>query len=352
MYPVQLVRNESVIAYPVVQAGLSQRYTDLTIDFIKRNKDRPFFVYLPHAMPHKPLAASDNFFTPETPDNLYADVIAELDHCVGQVLDAVKAEGLDENTLVVFTSDNGATLGGCNGNLRGMKGRTWDGGMKVPFIARMPGTIPAGTVNRNPAATVDMLPTLCSLVGIDPPDDRKIDGLDIFPMLNDSTAPSPHQAIFGMRGEELAWIRSGKWKLHVLDPGRSTMRELTPLEAYHWVDPRGPDGVTIIAPVEQGKAYQIPGRVTGAAPKPMMLFDIEQDPGEQHDVADQHPDVVKRLKRLFDRTEAEVPDFPAPKADYQFADPAPGEQRVLMRLIGGELRYDRIPTHQKHLIVR
>ncbi|MCB1120545.1 MAG: sulfatase-like hydrolase/transferase, partial [Verrucomicrobiae bacterium] len=162
MYPVQLVRNEKVIEYPVVQARLSQMYTDLTIDFMKRNKDRPFFIYLPHAMPHKPLAASDNFYTPETPGNLYADVIAELDFCIGQVLDAVKEQGLEEKTLVIFTSDNGATLGGCNGGLRGMKGRTWDGGMRVPMIARMPGTIPAGIVNKNPAATVDILPTICS----------------------------------------------------------------------------------------------------------------------------------------------------------------------------------------------
>jgi uncharacterized sulfatase len=105
MYPVQLVRNEEVVEYPVVQSKLSQTYTDLTIDFIKRNKDRPFFVYLPHAMPHKPLAVSDNFYTPDTPKDLYADVIAELDHCVGQVLDAVKKEGLEQKTLVIFTSD-------------------------------------------------------------------------------------------------------------------------------------------------------------------------------------------------------------------------------------------------------
>ncbi|MCB1120427.1 MAG: hypothetical protein KJT03_02670, partial [Verrucomicrobiae bacterium] len=175
---------------------------------------------------------------------------------------------------------------------------------------------------------------------------------NIFPMLKNSNAPSPHEAIFGMQGEKLAWIRSGKWKLHVLNPGRSTMRDLTPLEAYNWVDPRAPDGVTIIAPIEQGKAYQIPGVVTGEPPRPMMLFDMEQDASEQHDVADQHPDVVNRLKKLFDKTNAEVPDFPAPKSDYLFANPQPGEDRILMRLIGGELRYDRIPAHQQHLIVR
>ncbi|MCP4786893.1 MAG: sulfatase-like hydrolase/transferase [Fuerstiella sp.] len=175
MYPVQLVRNEEVVEYPVVQAKLSQTYTDLTIDFIKRNRDRPFFVYLPHAMPHKPLAVSDDFYTPDTPKDLYADVIAELDHCVGQVLDAVKKEGLQQKTLVIFTSDNGPNQGGSSGGLRGMKGRTWDGGLKVPFIAHMPGTIPPGIENSQPAATVDMLPTICALAGIDVPSDRMID---------------------------------------------------------------------------------------------------------------------------------------------------------------------------------
>ncbi len=153
MYPVQLVRNEEVVEYPVAQGKLSQLYTDLTINFIEENKDQPFFVYLPHAMPHKPLAVSDNFYTPETPDNLYEDVIAELDHCVGQVLDFLLRSELDRKTLVVFTSDNGPNQGGSTGGLRGMKGRVWDGGMRVPFIARLPGVIPPGvkTLIRLPA---------------------------------------------------------------------------------------------------------------------------------------------------------------------------------------------------------
>jgi len=120
--------------------------------------------------------------------------------------------------------------------------------------------------------------------------------------------------------------------------------------AKNWIDPRGPDGVTIIAPFEQAKASDIPGLTTGDAPKPMMLFDLESDPGEQTDLANRHPEIVKRLKSLFDKTAAEVPSYPAPKSDYLFAPPKKGQPRTLMRLIGGELRYDRIPESQKHLI--
>lgn len=350
MYPVQLVHNETVVEYPVAQSTLSQLYTDLTIDFIEENKDRPFFVYLPHAMPHKPLAVSDDFYTPETPDNLYEDVIAELDHCVGQVLDSLVRLELDRKTLVIFTSDNGPNQGGSTGGLRGMKGRVWDGGMRVPFIARLPGVIPPGVNNSNPAASVDLLPTVCALVGIDVPTDRTIDGANILPMLQSASTPSPNEAVFGMKGQDLACIWSGQWKLHVLDPGRSDMRGLSDQEAIDWIDPRAPNGVSIIAPYEQAKAYEIPGLVTGDAPKPMMLFDLSADSGEQHDLSAKHPEVVQRLKRLYDETNAQVPQYPAPRSDYLFRDPEPGESRQLMHLIGGELQYDRVPASQKPLL--
>ena len=350
MYPVQLVRNEEVVEYPVAQSKLSQLYTDLTIDFMVRNKDQPFFVYLPHAMPHKPLAVSDDFYTPDTPGNLYEDVIAELDHCVGQVLDVLDRLSLAEKTLVIFTSDNGPNQGGSTGGLRGMKGRVWDGGMRVPFIARLPGVIPPGIVNANPAATVDLLPTLCDLVGIDMPGDRIIDGANILPMFQNEDQPSPNEAVVGMRGQDLACIWSGKWKLHVLDPGRSDMRGLSRQEAIDWVDPRAPNGVTILAPFEQAKAYELPGLMTGDPPKPMMLFDLSEDPGEQHDLSAEYPEVVQRLKGIFDKMNAQVPEFAAPESDYLFRDPEPGESRPLMHLIGGELRYDRVPEWQQHLL--
>jgi uncharacterized sulfatase len=350
MFPVQLVRNETVVEYPVAQSMLTQRYTAAAIRFIESNKDRPFFLYLPHAMPHKPLAASDNFYTPETRDDLYADVIAELDWSVGEILSRLKELNLDKRTLVIFTSDNGPWYGGSTGGFRGMKGRTWEGGLRVPMIARMPGVIPAGVVNHEPAASIDVFPTICTLAGAPIPEDRIIDGTDIMPMLKDSGAPSPHEAIYGMQGSNLATIRSGKWKLLVRNPGLPRFYQLSPEEKTQYVDPRGPDGVTILAPYEQAKVTQHPGLTSGVEPSTMMLFDLEADRAEQHDVADKHPEVVKRLLEAFRKTEGEVPELPEAESAYLFREPGPDESRPLMRLIGGELRYDRIPKSQKHLI--
>ena len=350
MYPVQLIRNEEVVEYPVPQSTLTQRYTDLAIQFIEKNKDRPFFIYLPHAMPHKPLAASDNFYTPETRDNLYADTIAELDASVGQIFTQLKKLDLDERTLVVFTSDNGPWFGGSTGGLRGMKGRTWDGGLRVPMIARMPGVIPSGVVNDQLAGSIDMLPTICRIAGVPVPDDRVIDGLDIMPMLQSANARSPHDAIYAMQGGNLATIRSGKWKLHVRNPGSTSMLNLTEAAAAKWIDPRGPDGVTIVAPFEQAKPNQLPGLNSGVEPKAMMLFDLDRDSGEQRDVSGQHPNVVERLLTMFEKTRAEVPNYPPPRKDYLFHEPKRGQRRTLMRLIGGDLRYDHIPKSQLHLL--
>lgn len=350
MFPVQLVHNESVVEYPVVQATLTKRYTDRATRFIEENRDRPFFVYLPHAMPHKPLAASDNFYTPESPDDLYGDVISELDHSVGRVLAKLEELSLDNETIVIFTSDNGPWYGGATGGLRGMKGKTWEGGLRVPMIARMPGTIPPGVVNDSPAATVDVLPTLCKLAGVRQPEDRTIDGHDIMPLLKNADAASPHDAIFGMRGDSLSTIRSGKWKLHVRSPGPVRFSNLSQEELANWDDPRGPDGVILLAPYEQAMPTQHPGLTSGDPPKQMMLFDLEADPGEQHDIADQHPEIVERLSAKFEQTQAQVPAFPAPERDYLFGPSPKGQRRPLMRLIGGQLRYDRIPKPQQHLL--
>jgi arylsulfatase A-like enzyme len=350
MFPVQLVRNEEVIEYPVVQASLSRRYTDMTLDFIERNQEKPFFVYLPHAMPHKPLAVSDNFYTPETPDNLYADTIAELDHEVGRVLDKLKELELDRNTLVLFLSDNGPWFGGSTGGLRGMKARTWEGGLRVPMIARMPGVIPAGIVNDTPSGSIDVLPTICRLTGARLPQDRTIDGRDLMPFLTHSEAPESVRPIFGMQGKNLATIRLGKWKLHVRSPGPKLYSRFTQEERANYIDPRGPDGVTIIAPYAQAKITQHPGLRTEENPKPMQLFDLDADRGESHNIALENPGVVKHLKGIFDRMAKQVPDFENTPSDYLFGLPKKGQQKTLMRLIGGELRYDRIPKPQEHLL--
>src|SRR5262245_4340397 len=149
MRPVELRQNEERFEYPVEQTTLTERYTQRAVSFIQRHKDSPFFLYLPHAMPHKPLAASDAFYK-KSGAGLYGDVIAELDAAIGRVLAKIKELGLDERTLVLFTSDNGPWYGGSSGGLRGMKGQAWEGGYREPMIARWPGKIPPGHVSREP----------------------------------------------------------------------------------------------------------------------------------------------------------------------------------------------------------
>lgn len=294
MRPVQLIDGERVIEYPVVQATLTRRYTERALQIIERNQTRPFFLYLAHAMPHKPLAASELFYK-KSGAGLYGDVLAELDSGVGQVLSMLKELRLDEKTLVIFTSDNGPWFGGSTGGLRGMKGSSFEGGHRVPFIARWPGKIPAGHLNRAPAIMMDVFATVLTAAGIALPQDRKFDGKDLMPMLT-SNARSPHEALFELAGPRLAAVRDDRWKLHVLAPrARSSM-----LPGQKWVDPRGPDGVTILAPYEQAHPSEFPGLESGVAPKPMMLFDLQNDPGEQRDVAGQHPEIVARLKASYD----------------------------------------------------
>jgi len=339
MRPVQIVHNEEVAQYPVVQANLTKDYTRRALDFIDRNKEKPFLLYLPHAMPHKPLAASEEFYTPGRPGNLYADVIRELDWSVGQILAKLRESGLDENTLVVFLSDNGPSYGGSTGGLRGMKGATYDGGIRVPLIARWPGRIPGGRVSKEVCSLIDLFPTICKLAGARIPEDRPIDGMDIFPLFASDSAKTPHEAIVAMGGPELRVVRSGKWKLHVRTPapGFAYMNDEA---ASRWVDSRGPDGVTLIAQHEQARPNQYPGVRTGAEGKPMMLFDLESDPSEQKDVADSHPDVVKRLKAYFD------------KLDAQIARQGPPERSGgggIRRLTGGQLRYDLEPKPTENI---
>jgi uncharacterized sulfatase len=302
MRPVQLVEGDKRVEYPVVQATLTQRYTARALAFIEKHKEQAFFLYLAHAMPHKPLAASETYYK-KTGEGLYADVINELDAAIGQVLAKLHELGLDERTLVIFTSDNGAWFGGSCGGLRGMKGSSYEGGYRVPCIARWPGKIPRGHVSAEPAVMMDLFATALTAAKIDLPDGRVIDGRDIMPLFT-SDAKSPHDGLLGAQGARLATIRDARWKLHVLAPRDGFMALDKPGE--RWIDPRGPDGVTILAPYEQFQPSEHPGLKSGDPPRAMQLFDLKNDPGEQRDVAAQHPDVVSRLKRLFDAASADL----------------------------------------------
>ncbi len=295
MRPVQVLDGEKVVEYPVVQATLTQRYTERALNFMEANKSKPFFFYFAHAMPHKPLAASEKYYK-QSGAGLYGDVISELDHSVGQVLNKVKELGLDDHTLIIFTSDNGPWYGGSSGGLRGMKGTSWEGGYRVPCIARWPGRIPGGHTSAQPAVMMDLFSTALKVAGIDPPSDRVIDGASILPLFT-SDNKSPHEVILGHQGAQLATVRDARWKLHVL-PANDRKDKMVAGE--RWIDPRAPDGVTLLAPYEQHQPSDYPGVRTGDAPQPMALFDLSTDPSEQHNVAEKNPETVKRLKASYD----------------------------------------------------
>lgn len=296
MRPVQLVEGDKRLEYPVVQANLTQRYTARACSFIERNKDRPFFLYLAHAMPHKPLAVSEEYYR-QTESGLYGKVLSELDASIGQLLAALKEFQLDEKTLVMFTSDNGPWFGGSTGGLRGMKGSSYEGGYRVPCLARWPKTIPAGHVSAQPAVMMDLFATAIYAADVKPPAGLVIDGRNILPLFT-SDAASSHETILGAQGNKLATVRNERWKLHVLAP-RDQFMALNK-SGERWLDPRAPDGVTILAPYEQYQPSEHPGLKTGDPPRAMQLFDLQNDPGEQRDVAAEHPLVVERLKKLFD----------------------------------------------------
>ena len=226
-----LLEGETVIEMDPDADYLTQRITDRAVGFIEKHRDEPFFMYVPHPIPHRPLHASPPFMTKvseevkealkkegdsvdyKTRDKIYSNAISEIDWSVGQILDALKRNGLDGNTLVIFTSDNGPSKGLAT-PLRGKKGSTYEGGMRMPTVIRWPGKIPSGQVNDEIMTTMDLLPTFAQLSGAELPEDRVLDGKDIMPVLGHK-AHSPHQAFFYHKGNMLAAARSGKWKLHV-----------------------------------------------------------------------------------------------------------------------------------------
>jgi len=273
--PLPILRDEELVDQHASQALLTKRWTAAAVEFIERSAGNPFFLYLAHSMPHLPIDASSDF-KGKTEHGLYGDVIEEIDWSVGRVLAALDEAGVRDDTLVVFTTDNGpvirpaANLGhrsGSAGPLRGNKNTTWEGGMRVPGIMRWPAKIPAGQVCRELATTMDLLPTIAAITGAQAPTDRILDGKDIRPLLfGDRGAKSPHEAFYYYRDERLQAVRSGRWKLHTYRP--------------EW---------------------------EGAEHAP-LLFDLESDIGETKDVAAENPEVVARLQVLADKARADLGD--------------------------------------------
>ncbi|MFO0863848.1 MAG: sulfatase [Gemmataceae bacterium] len=287
--PLPLIEGTKAIAENPDQSKLTGQYTAKAVDFIRRNKDRPFFLYVPHTMPHVPLFASEKF-KGRSGMGLYADVVMELDDSVGQILAALKECGIDDDTLVIFASDNGPWLsygnhGGSAGRLREGKGTSWEGGVRVPFVARWPGKIPADQTCDEPAMTIDLLPTIAKLTGGELPA-HKIDGKDISPLLlGQPNAKSPHAALFFYWGKHLQAVRSGQWKLYFPRNYNSIAKE------------PGKDG-------KPGAMKSVQGG--------LELFDLRKDESETTNVAEQNPEVVRRLQAFADEMRKDIGDEPPP----------------------------------------
>ncbi len=289
-------RNDQIVEHPAEQATLTKRYTEEAVKFIEQNRQRPFFLYLAHTMPHVPLAASEAFLG-KSKRGLYGDVIEEIDWSVGQVLEALRRLGLSEKTIVVFTSDNGPWLimkkhGGSALPLRDGKGTLYEGGMRVPCIMWGPGRIPAGKTCSEVAATIDILPTFAALAGAKLPEDRIIDGKDIWPLMSGQPgAKSPHQAFFYRRNG----VRAGNWKL-LLTAAKPAQSAAKPGEKQPPKSADAPDS----------KAGQSQTAKPAAAPPTVELYDLATDIGEKNNLAEQHPDVVDRLRKLLQDHNAEI----------------------------------------------
>jgi len=280
--PIRLYRGIQALPGEVDNGALTERYTEEALAFIRENKGRPFFLYLAHSMPHVPLGVSPRF-AGRSANGRYGDVIEMIDWSTGQVLDALRDAGVEGNTLVIFTSDNGPwmdmpprmlveprivrTDAGSAGQLRGSKGTSWEGGTRVPFLARWPGRIPAGAVSTDLARTLDILPTIAGIAGIPLPAGRVIDGQDIRAFL-EGKGPSPDEWFFYYNsGGRLEGVRDRRWKLHLTFPEK--------------------------------------------AEPAAALFDLSVDPSERWDVAAEHPDVVSRLRDRMQQFAGEIAGKPS-----------------------------------------
>ncbi len=275
---------------PDKMRNLTTWYTERAVSFIERNKDRPFFFYLAHNMPHVPLAVSDKF-KGKSPQGLFGDVIMEIDWSVGQVLAALKKNGLERNTLVIYASDNGPWLSygnhaGSAGPLREGKGTSWEGGTRVPCLMRWPGKIPAGVVADDFFMTIDLLPTFARLTGAPLPS-LPIDGLDVWPLISRQPgAKNPHEGygIWYAQNELQAVVSGdGRWKLQLPHHYRTLNGR-----------PGGKDG--------------IPAKYEDAALAAPVLYDLKNDIGEKTDVAAQHPEEVQRLLAFAEKCREELGD--------------------------------------------
>ncbi|MFH6602632.1 sulfatase [Maribacter algicola] len=265
-FNVPLLRNTEIIERPANQNTITTRYSDEAVKYIKENKKKPFFIYLAHNLPHIPLFVSDNF-KGKSERGLYGDVVQEIDNGVGKILNTLKEEGLADNTIVVFTSDNGPWLpfklnGGSAGLLKAGKGTTWEGGMREPTIFWAPKRIKPGIIT-DLGTTMDLFATFSSLAGLKLPDDRILDSVDLTGTLLDQE-PSPRNNVLYYRGTELYAARLGDFKAHF---------------------------------ITQGAYGEFGERIVHDTP---LLYNLNFDPGEQFDVAEKHRDVINDIMEMVD----------------------------------------------------
>lgn len=275
---VPLMRDLKVLERPAEQTTITRRYTEEAVSFITKNKDKPFFLYLPHSLPHVPLFRSKKFEGTSL-RGLYGDVIEEIDWSVGQILQTLRDSRLDEKTIVWFTSDNGPWLtfkdhGGSAGLLKSGKGTTWDGGMREPTVAWWPGTIPAGRVSAELGTTMDIYATSIAFAGGETPRDRVVDGVDLTGMLT-GKSKSLRDEVYYYRGTRLMAIRKGPWKAHFMTQ-----------ESYT-------------------------GNNKLSEHDPPILHNLEVDPGENWNVAEQNPEVIEKLKKAAEAHKKTVKPVPS-----------------------------------------
>ena len=270
-----LFEGEKIVELPVDQRTITRRCTQKAIDFVKSHRDGPFFVYLPHSMPHIPLYVPDDVRDPN-PNNAYVNTIEHIDAEVGRLLDTLDELKLDENTYVIYTTDNGPWLpfrhhGGSAGPLRDGKGTTFEGGQRVPCLMRGPG-IPAGTVCGELTGTIDVLPSIAALTGQPLPEGKTIDGTDVSKLWLGKTEESPRKEFvhYTSRGD-LEGIRQGNWKLLIKRP--------------------------------RGRRNQ---NSANTRPPQVLLFDLSEDVGEQNNLAESKPEIVERLKTRMEELDAEI----------------------------------------------
>jgi arylsulfatase A len=275
-WSVSLMRNDKVIEQPTDPTLLTKRYTAEATKFIRENKKKPFFLYFPHTYPHVPLFASKDF-KGKSARGLYGDAVEELDWSVGQILETLRKENLDENTFVFFTSDNGPWLikefaGGSAGPLREGKGSTWEGGMREPGIAWWPKKIKAGSVTHELASSMDLFSTIMHWADVKIPEDRVMDSVDMSPILF-GKGKSQRDTILYYRGDVLFAARKGEFKAHFQTaPGYAGKRVQEKFEKYE---------------------------------KP-LLFNVAQDPSERFDIAEKHPDVIADIQREVEKHRANL----------------------------------------------